>query len=391
MFISAYDFHTAYNGLLSTLRNNGEEACPRGHKVLEMPQPTMWTINQPWRWAPNMKGRRLNIFFALAEVVWMWSGNGSVEFIEFYNSSIKQFADKDLPYFHGSYGKRVRHFGYHEDIQVRPEMPWTTKSIQGPDGTYGVYAGQEELEIDQIKAVINKLEHDIHTRQAVMTLWDPFKDNLVTDSKDYPCNNIVYTQVRENVLGKNQLKMTVVMRSNDLILGTPYNMIQFSHLQALLAGSLGVEVGAYSVIANNLHMYEESYYPEAVRNLVQSWKNGIYGKHQLFDSNHLVHWDMRWSINQFDHFINEVWMDTEARLREGLTEVTFMSEVATLATQFEEHGVPIYWRELFHMLLVWHVRKAKFEGWQEWTTSILDAVNPTFRTLALDFDPTLSE
>lgn len=393
MFISAYDFHTAYNGLLQAIRYNAENASPRGHEVMEMPGPTMWTISNPRQWAPNMKGRRLNIFFALAEVVWMWSGNGSVDFIAFYNSSIRQFQDSELPYFHGSYGKRVRHAGYREDGHDRPEMPWTTRNIQGPDGSWGVYAGQEDVEIDQIRAVVQKLSVDPQSRQAVISLWDPFKDNLVVGSKDYPCNNLVYNQIRENTAThERELKTTVIMRSNDLILGTPYNMIQFAHLQALIAGTLGVEVGPYSVVANNLHMYASSYYPPAVRQVVDTWKAGIYGDACLLPREFRYNWDMRWSINQFDSFVSEVWMGIEERLRglEVVTEIDFQAEWENMSLAWEEMGVPIYWRELFSMLMVWHARKYKFENWQEYTTGILDSVSPVFRLLALDFDPTLS-
>lgn len=399
MIVTGHNFHAVYNGLLQGLIANGESATPRGRKVLEMPDPTIWTVASASNWVPNMKGRRLNIFFALAEVVWMWSGNGSVDFISFYNNSIKQFQDGDLPYFHGSYGKRVRHYGYEEDFTSRPEMPWTTRHIQAPDGTYGVYAGQESVEIDQLKSVIRKLQLDPYTRQAVVSLWDPFKDNLIEGSLDYPCNNLVYSQIRDTQRAP-QLKTTVVMRSNDLILGTPYNMIQFAHLHALLAGSLGVEMGSYSVVANNLHMYETAYYPEAVQKLVARWKTGsasrpgIYGNSCLFPMGEKLTWDMRWTIPQFDTFI-PVWVELEKSLRIAATNgnldtCIFQENWELLAAAFEDQAVPIYWRELFTLLMVWHARRDKFDGWSDWTSALLETVNPTFRALALDFDPTLA-
>jgi thymidylate synthase len=46
------------------------------------------------------------------------------------------------------------------------------------------------------------------------------------------------------------------MRSNDLILGLPHNIIQFSSLQEVLAGWLGVEVGSYNHFADSLHLYQ---------------------------------------------------------------------------------------------------------------------------------------
>ena len=123
MFVKALDFMGAYNSLLKALHEQGVEAQPRGRVVQEFRHPVMWTISNHTNWVPGIKGRRLNIFFALAEVVWMWSGNGSVDYIAFYNESIRQFQDGDLRYFNAAYGKRVRHSGYKEDPLVRPEMP----------------------------------------------------------------------------------------------------------------------------------------------------------------------------------------------------------------------------------------------------------------------------
>jgi thymidylate synthase len=46
------------------------------------------------------------------------------------------------------------------------------------------------------------------------------------------------------------------MRSNDLFRGTPYNFVQFTMLQELLAGWLGVTMGSYTQLSDSLHVYE---------------------------------------------------------------------------------------------------------------------------------------
>jgi len=48
-----------------------------------------------------------------------------------------------------------------------------------------------------------------------------------------------------------------VMRSNDLFLGTPYNFIQFTTLQEVMAGWLGLDLGSYCHLSDSLHVYEE--------------------------------------------------------------------------------------------------------------------------------------
>jgi thymidylate synthase len=46
-----------------------------------------------------------------------------------------------------------------------------------------------------------------------------------------------------------------IMRSNDLFLGTPYNFLQFTTLQEVLAGWLGVGLGSYHHLSDSLHAY----------------------------------------------------------------------------------------------------------------------------------------
>ena len=46
------------------------------------------------------------------------------------------------------------------------------------------------------------------------------------------------------------------MRSNDLFRGVPYNFIQFTSLQEVLAGWLDVELGSYNHISDSLHLYD---------------------------------------------------------------------------------------------------------------------------------------
>jgi len=48
-----------------------------------------------------------------------------------------------------------------------------------------------------------------------------------------------------------------VLRSNDVFLGLPHNIVQFTCLQEILAGWLGVEVGSYNQLSDSLHVYQQ--------------------------------------------------------------------------------------------------------------------------------------
>lgn len=55
---------------------------------------------------------------------------------------------------------------------------------------------------------------------------------------------------------EGRLEWMQVIRSNDLFRGLPYNFIQFTSLQEIMAGWLGIAVGSYNQISDSLHLYQ---------------------------------------------------------------------------------------------------------------------------------------
>ncbi len=47
-----------------------------------------------------------------------------------------------------------------------------------------------------------------------------------------------------------------IVRSNDVFLGLPHNIVQFTTLQEVLAGWLGADIGTYNQISDSLHIYD---------------------------------------------------------------------------------------------------------------------------------------
>jgi thymidylate synthase len=56
-----------------------------------------------------------------------------------------------------------------------------------------------------------------------------------------------------------RLEWTQVLRSNDLFRGVPYNFVQFTVVQEVMAGWLGLEVGSYDHLSDSLHVYEDDF------------------------------------------------------------------------------------------------------------------------------------
>jgi hypothetical protein len=105
------------------------------------------------------------------------------------------------------------------------------------------------------------LDHD--TRQAVITLWDPWLDN-VNGKHDYPCTIALQFFVQDATLCMN-----TIMRSNDAWLGLPYDVFQFTQLQSSIASALHLEPGVYRHTALSLHLYERNH--AAATELLDGW------------------------------------------------------------------------------------------------------------------------
>ncbi len=180
---------------------------------------TCFVISQPWeRWVLNRRPA-INPAFALAEVIWILCGRDDSGFLNFWNRTLPRFAGHG-PSYYGAYGRRLRYrFG-----------------------------------IDQIRFAYNTLRTRPDSRQVVLQIWDAASDLPIVAGKprspDIPCNVCSLLKVREG-----RLEWVQVMRSNDLILGWPHNVVQFTTLHEMMAAWLGVEIGPYTHFSDSLHVY----------------------------------------------------------------------------------------------------------------------------------------
>jgi thymidylate synthase len=161
----------------------------------------------------------MNPAFALAEVVWILSGSRDAEFVNAWNPALPRFCGGG-PTYHGAYGYRLRrHLGF-----------------------------------DQLQRAYEALASDRDTRQVVLQIWDSVIDLPAEDGRpvdpDVPCNVASMLKVRDG-----RLEWMQVMRSNDLFLGAPHNFVQFTSLQEVMSGWLGVSLGVYTHIADSLQVY----------------------------------------------------------------------------------------------------------------------------------------
>lgn len=178
------------------------------------------TVRNPLhRWTFSRRPA-LNPAFALAEVVWLISGRADAKFLTFFNHSLRRFAG-DGDRFHGAYGFRLR----------------------------------QQFGFDQLEAAYRALQANPASRQVILQIWDPRSDlpeHLGEPrSPDIPCNTQSLLKVRDG-----RLEWLQIMRSNDVFLGLPHNLVQFTYLQEIVAGWLGLQLGHYHHVSDSLHVYE---------------------------------------------------------------------------------------------------------------------------------------
>jgi thymidylate synthase len=258
-------------------------------------------------------GRAINPAFAVAEVIWIMAGANDSSFLRFWNPRMMQFTDDDKQRFHGAYGYRLGIQPRLDDVvvgQLRHEL----------------VPGQQRL--DQIKSAYEALQHTPHSRQVVLQIWNSAQDlpNPGPRSRDVPCNLMSHLLLRNG-----RLDWLQVMRSNDLMWGTPYNFVQFTTMQEIIAGWLGVEVGTYHHLSDSLHVYE------------RHWRE--------LDSisSEIVDVPVNWSDVRVDSYAE--WERLWARLVDltlRLSEYTQAPEILDVSANLE--GIPAAYREWIALL-----------------------------------------
>ena len=171
-------------------------------------------IKDPTRNIMKNKIRKLPMRYAIGEMLWYMSGNNSLKEIQKYSKGWDRMSDDGVTV-NSNYGYCIKYkFGF-----------------------------------DQWEFVKNELKKNPNSRRAVIHI----KEASDKDSKDINCTVCLQFFIRNN-----KLYMTTYMRSNDLWMGFPYDVFQFTNMQVLMSMELGVELGTYTHIAGSLHLYKRN-------------------------------------------------------------------------------------------------------------------------------------
>lgn len=169
---------------------------------------------------PVLTLRKNPIKSPIAEQVWFITGDKSADFLRKYTKIWDAFAEEDGT-ITSAYGYRWRH----------------------------------HFERDQLGKLIELLQKDPSSRHGVVITWDPKDDGYGgTPKKNVPCP-FAFTV---NIVG-GRLHLHNIIRSNDMMLGCPFDTFGFALLMCTLAQKLGVKPGIYTHTISNAHIYDTHY------------------------------------------------------------------------------------------------------------------------------------
>lgn len=154
-----------------------------------------------------------SVSYMLGELAWYFTGRDDVEFISKFSSFWGRISDDGV----------------------------TNRSAYGAIvfNRYG---------FDQVAQVIDTLKRDPYSRRAIINFNVPNPERFETKDE-------IYTIALVFELRDGKLDCTGIMRSNDVWLGTPYDVVFFTELQKHIANELGVGYGKYTHIAVSLYAY----------------------------------------------------------------------------------------------------------------------------------------
>ncbi len=213
-------FSEIYRGVLySTMGMGVQELNERTQtKVAIMPGGIAFTLDLSDGKVPTPGCRRVFPKTAATEIAWFLSGSQDVTFLRAHNVKIwNPFVEEDTNIVDAAYGYRWRqHFGR-----------------------------------DQIGLAVEALKANPSDRRVKISAWDPARDGLGVPSKNVPCPCDFTFNI---VSGK--LHSTVLLRSSDIFVGLPYDVMGHALLTTLVANSIGCEVGTLQMCLAHAHLYE---------------------------------------------------------------------------------------------------------------------------------------
>ena len=206
-----------YKDLLSDILKNGTKRNDRTNTgtLSVFGRQLRFDLNKGF---PLVTTKKVHIKSIIHELLWFLKGDTNIKYLQDNGVKIwNEWADKD-----GNlgpvYGKQWR--------------SWTT-----PNGE----------SIDQISNLIHGLKTDPNSRRHIVTAWNP---SDLDDMALSPCHCLFQFYVAD---GKLSCQLT--QRSNDVFLGTPFNIASYALLTMMVAQVCDLQLGEFVHTFGDAHIY----------------------------------------------------------------------------------------------------------------------------------------
>lgn len=239
-------------------RESVEELNQRtGSRIRAIPAGASFVVDLWDNVLPTCGLRRTRPHIAAAEAAWCFIGHAHVDWLRKWTRVWDDFADVTMC------AKCDGGGWYPPPIDAACSQSGAQITCDSCDGSGKTYWLEQaygnrwrvSLGIDQLAIAIKRLQDDPTDRRVWISSWDPSVDILPLRQKTVPCP-VGFTLSTLN----GRLNSTLMIRSSDLYMGLPYDVMRHALVMAAAARSIGgVSLGRMRVTLAHPHLYERHY------------------------------------------------------------------------------------------------------------------------------------
>jgi thymidylate synthase len=163
----------------------------------------------------------------------IWDGNTSREFLD--SKNLKHYKEGILG---PGYGWNWRFFGANYAQAFADTSDVDTSKIGG---------------VDQIQHVIHELKTNPFSRRILVSAWNPCQLDQVALP---PCHFAFQFYVEEDMTGQKHLSCHFMHRSQDLFLGSPFNIFSYTMLTHIIAMKTDMKPKHLVMTVSDAHIYQ---------------------------------------------------------------------------------------------------------------------------------------
>ncbi|URA07029.1 thymidylate synthase [Xanthomonas phage Elanor] len=227
-------FYDVYGALIAWALGSPIEANERtGTRVRVGRGGTAFRVDLSDGLLPTIGFRKTFPRSAAAENAWYIAGTQDAEFITKYAPLWDKFVEP------------IQYRVFEDDVFVGHD------TFSGVKSAYG-YRWRRHFGRDQIRLAIEALRKDPSDRRVYVSAWDPSEDGLgEVGQRNVPCPTSFTFSV-----SNGELHSSLFLRSSDLFVGLPYDVMGHALLMDAMAHELRIRPGVMHVTLAHAHLYE---------------------------------------------------------------------------------------------------------------------------------------